>query len=388
MAVTGSRDAGRVHRRSTAQVRVLWLIKGLGRGGAEQLLLSSLAYLDRQRVEVSVAYLVPEKDALAAAFRARGVAVTCLGTDAAWPVRLRRLVRDEHINVAHTHAPYAAAFARVALTGMRGVELVHTEHGPWDHYHRATYWANLLTYGRNRLAFAVSDYVRDSMVRPRGLRWMRMPPVETLYHGLDTAATREVRADPAAIHHELGIPPDARVVGTVANFRAQKRYPVLLEAAARVCRDHPGARFVLVGDGPLLAEMQEFSRRLGLDGKVVFAGRRDDALEVMQAFDVFVLPSAYEGLPIALVEAMTLQRPVVVTRVGGISELVREEDGLMVEVDDPDGLAAALLKVLGDDELRADLARRAAERADAFDLRHAVARQQRLYLKLQARRQR
>jgi glycosyltransferase involved in cell wall biosynthesis len=366
-------------------VRVLWLIKGLGRGGAEQLLLGSLRYLHRERITVSVAYLVREKDALVKEFHAHNIPVHCLGTDAAWPVRLRQLVDRERIEIVHTHAPYAAAFARLALVGRRGIDLVHTEHGPWDRYHRGTYWANLLTYGANRLSFAVSDYVRESIQRPMPLRWQRMPPVETLYHGLDTEATRAVEANTDALRTELGIPADAPVIGIVANFRPQKRYPVLLDAAVEVTRAIPEARFLLVGEGPMLQEMRERAAELDLAAHVIFAGRRDDALEVMQLFDLFVLPSAYEGLPIALVEAMTLRRPVVVTRVGGISELVREQDGKLVDVDDPAGLAEALVTLLRDDALRLDLSERAAERADAFDLRHAVERQERLYLALRER---
>jgi glycosyltransferase involved in cell wall biosynthesis len=363
------------------EVRVLWLIKGLGRGGAEQLLVSSLASLDRDRIAVEVAYLVAEKDALVEEFAAADVPVHCLGTDAGWPLRLRALVQQHRIDIVHTHAPYAAAFARPILAGT-GTAVVHTEHGPWDRYRRGTYWANLLTYGANRYAFAVSDYVRDSIERPKALRWLRMPPVETLYHGLDTTATRATTAEVGDLRTSLGIAPDAPLIGTVANFRAQKRYDVLLRAATRVAASRPEVRFLLVGDGPLLDEMQSLAAELRLNATVIFAGRRDDALAVMQCLDVFVLASAYEGLPIALVEAMTLHRPVVVTRVGGISELVREEDGLMVDVDDPAALAAAIERLIDDPELRADYAERAAKRADAFDLRHAVERQQRLYLKL------
>src|SRR5207244_11709205 len=112
------------------------------------------------------------------------------------------------------------------------------------------------------------------------------------------------------------------VVGTVANFRPQKRLDVLVRAAALVRSELADVRFVLVGQGPLEPEIRELARALGVDDTVVFAGFRDDAPRVMKAFDVFVLASSYEGLSIAMLEAMTLERPMVLTDVGGIREVI------------------------------------------------------------------
>ena len=148
---------------------------------------------------------------------------------------------------------------------------------------------------------------------------------------------------------ELGIPEHAPVVGNVANFKAAKDHPTLLQAAARVRERVPEVRFLLIGQGPLEPETRRLAADLGLDGTVVFTGFRTDAHRLLAALDVFTLSSTYEGLPIALIEAMALGRPAVVTRVGGVPEVLHDgAQGLLVPPRDPAALADGLLRLLGD----------------------------------------
>ena len=141
-------------------------------------------------------------------------------------------------------------------------------------------------------------------------------PVETLYHGIDPASV-ESWTERGGVREELGIPADAPVVGTVANFKAHKRLDLLLCVADRVRRDVPDVRFVVVGTGALEADIREMARSLGMEDTVVFTGFREDAPRIASTFDVFALTSDHEGLPIALIEALALGKPVVVTDVGG-----------------------------------------------------------------------
>jgi glycosyltransferase involved in cell wall biosynthesis len=362
-------------------MNVLILIKGLGRGGAEQLLVSAARYVDSSRFEYGVAYLLPWKDALVGELKETGLPVHCLdgAKGPMWIGRLREFVHKHRIDLVHSHSPYAAVGARVGLGGRSGPRLVYTEHGVWDFYRPAIYWGNLLTFPRNDHVFAVSDYARTSIRYPNPLRFLRMPPIETLYHGLDPSVVRRWGSS-EGVRQELGIGENVPIVGTVANFRPQKRHGLLLRAAAIVRRASPDVRFVLVGGGPLETKARREAKDLGLDGTVVFAGRRDDAPRVAAAFDVFVLPSGWEGLPIALLEAMALGRPVVVTRVAGSSEVVQHErNGLVVPPDDPPALAQGILSLLGDRHLRDRLGREARSRAADFDIRSAVRREEEVY---------
>lgn len=174
-------------------------------------------------------------------------------------------------------------------------------------------------------------------------------------------------------------------MGTVANFKEHKGLQYLLRSAVLVRAAVPDVRVVLVGRGPLEGELRRMTRELGLDGAVVFAGFREDAPQVAGTFDVFVLPSLHEGLAIALIEAMALGRPAVVTSAGGLPEVLEHgREGFMVSPRDPRALADALVALLRDTALRERFGQAARERAAAFDIRTAVRRMEEVYEELLA----
>jgi glycosyltransferase involved in cell wall biosynthesis len=261
--------------------------------------------------------------------------------------------------------------------------IVYTEHNLWERYHRATYWGNLLTYPRNDHVFAVSNHVRDSVVYPKPFSILSMPAIETLYHGPDPEDLAAVSRQPVDAREELGIPKDAPVVGTVANLKPHKGHEQLLRAAVEVRRSVPDARFVLVGQGPIERRLRDRTRVLGIEDAVIFTGYREDALQVMQMFDVFVLSSVQEGLAIALIEAMALGKPAVVTRVGGLPEVVEDgEEGFVVPPSDPRALARAIIAVLQDRALSDSFSVAARRRADTFKIENAVRRIEDVYAEL------
>jgi glycosyltransferase involved in cell wall biosynthesis len=358
---------------------VLFLIKGLGRGGAEQLLAASAPYLDRSSFRYVVAYLLPHKDALVGTVREAGVEVRCLREQArtGWVRPLKDLVRDREVRIVHSHSPRPASRVRVALSVVRHV---YTEHNVWGRYHPATYWANRLTFPRNDHAFAVSEEVRRSM-RPRA---GSAPSVETLHHGLDPEA-RATWGSPDGVRDELGIPVGVPLVGTVGNLTAKKAHAMFLEAVGLARRTIPSLRAVVVGRGPLESVLRRRAGELGLQDAVIFAGYREDAPRVASAFDVFVLSSRHEGLPVSLLEAMSTERPVVATSVGGVPEVVRDgREGILVPPGDAAALAAGIARLVGDGELRRRLGSAAGARAAAFDIRRAVRRQEEVYRSLLA----
>jgi glycosyltransferase involved in cell wall biosynthesis len=358
--------------------RVLLLIKGLGRGGAEQLLANAIPHLDRSVYSFEVAYLLPDRDELVAELEAMDLRVTCLhgARGAGWLARLRALVSEREIDLVHAHSPYAAVGARLALP--RNLPFAYTEHNVWQRYHPATRTANMITFPRNDHVFAVSGEVRRSIGYPHWLRFRRMPRVETLYHGPgilpapNGQAAREVR-------HELGVPTRAPLVGTVANFKPFKGHDNLLHAATIVRQTLPDARFVVVGQGQLEEEVRTLANDLELEDTVTFTGYRPDAAAIMAALDVFALPSRYEGLPIALLEAMSLGIPSVATRVGGVPEVIADGAGVLVPPQDPRALADAIVSLLNDPGRRREISDAGRRRAARFDIRTAAARMQEVY---------
>jgi len=153
---------------------------------------------------------------------------------------------------------------------------------------------------------------------------------------------------------QLGLPVEAPLIGTVGRLHPQKGQRYLLEALPPVLRRIPDLHVLLVGDGPTRGELEALTRRLGLHGRVHFLGFRQDVPELVALLDVFVLPSVWEGLPLSLLEALALARPVVATATDGILEVIEDGDcGLVVPTKDPEALARAIVRLLGDrDEAR------------------------------------
>ncbi len=366
-------------------LRVLWLCKGLGAGGMERLLVNHARMGDRSTFHYEVAYLVPAKDQLVPELEALGVPCTCLDAssdvDVAWYARLRALVADHRIDIVHAHSPAAAVGARLACrTLRRRPTVVYTEHNSWEVYRWPTRLANLLTYPLDDAQLAVSQAAFDSV--PGRLRRR----LEVLAHGIDLDEVRAQRVAREEVRKELEVGDDELLVGTVANFRPEKNYEGLLRVADAVTHEG-GVVVVSVGSGPLEAELRALHASLGLGDRFRFLGHRRDAVRVMSGFDLFVMSSHMEGLPVAFMEARALGLPVVVTAVGGLAEQVHDGlDGLAVPPGDDDALAGAIERVLGDPALRARLASESAAAASAFDAARSVASIEALYRKVAQRR--
>jgi glycosyltransferase involved in cell wall biosynthesis len=354
----------------------LWLIKGLGPGGAEHLLVAAAAAHDRERFTIEVAYLLPWKDHLVPALDALGVPSTCLRVrderDLRWVTRLRRRLVTDPVDVVHAHSPYAAAFARVAVRSLpRSVRprMITTEHNPWTTFKAPTRVANAWTARLDDATFAVSAETLDSMsprVRERA---------EVLVHGIDTASVRSLLSQRAAVRAELGVADDVFLVGTVANYHPKKDWPNLLRAARAVADRGLPIRFCAVGQGPLEAQVQALHHELGLEDVVILTGYRADAVRLMAGCDAFALASKWEGLPVALMEASALGLPIVATDVGGIPDAFRSGvDALLVPSGNPQTLAEAIIGIESDPAWRRHLGQGSARKASSFDAARAVRR--------------
>jgi glycosyltransferase involved in cell wall biosynthesis len=387
--VATSRPAPDAHHSPTDDadpIRVLWLVKGFGPGGAERLLTLMARGRDRSRFQVRAAYLLPHKVALVPELEAEGVPVSCVGRsrliDPRWLVTLRRSLVEEPVDVVHAHSPVAAVGARLVVRSLprrRRPRMVTTDHSLWDGHVRSTRWVDAASWRLDDAHVAVSEAVHASL--PPGLR----SRAEVVLHGIDARQVQADGGDRAAVRAELGLDADALVVGTVANMRPVKGYPDLLEAARQVLAKLPDVRFVTIGQGPQEAEVRALHARIGLGNGVQLLGHRRDAVRVMGACDVFCLASHHEGLPVALMEALALGLPVVATGVGGITEVVTDGcEGLLVDPGRPGDLAAALIDVLTDGERREAMAARARQRGQALSVEPAVRRNEAIYEALRA----
>lgn len=347
-------------------VRPLWLIKGLGAGGAEQLLLTQakrrppdiepiVATVRRDRAHLRQAFLdarIPLRD-LAGRHRTT------------WVINLWRLVGEESIDLIHVHSPALAPVARI-IGAIRRVPVLYTEHNRWAQYHPLTRWANRLTYPLDARQFAVSEGVRASIDR------MLRRKVEVLHHGIDLSDRPEA-SQTDRVREELGLSREEFVVVVVANLREEKAPFTFLEAVE--CYEAPcPTRFVWIGQGPLEEAFRQRIRDRGLESRVSYLGYRSDVPAVLSTASVFTLSSDHEGLPVAVMEALSAGLPIVATAVGGLPEVVSREPraGLLVPPREPEQLARAWESVASDRQLWRALSDGARSRAHDFDAQRFV----------------
>jgi glycosyltransferase involved in cell wall biosynthesis len=387
---SGSQRSGRMSRVTDGtdeRPRVLWLIKGLGPGGAENLLASSAEVVDQTHFTYAVAYLRADKDHLVARLAGHGVPARLLTRGAlgrlTWPLRLRSLMVQA--DIVHAHSPLPAGVARLLAKSIRPSRrpvLVSTEHNEWSSFAASTRRLNALTSGLDHHRFAVSERVRRSM-SPRVAQ-----RTEVLVHGIVAPAGGQVGVVNASarLRSELQLDREAVLAITVANFRKEKDYPNLLRAARRAVDEVPQLHLAVVGQGPLRDEVHRLHGDLDLEGRVHLLGQRDDVRELLAGADLFVLGSAHEGLPVAIMEAMAAGLPIVATDVGGVADAVPTGVcGLVVPPRSPDALAEAIVTLARNPELRQRMSVSARERSADFDITTAVSRQEEVYAQLVVR---
>ena len=358
-------------------LRVLLVIKCLGYGGAERLLVDMAATVDRGRFNCEVAYVQRDQNALVPAIRAGGTPVHSLGAahnaDLRWLVVLRRLLVAGRYDVIHFHLPYAAALGQLVVASLpRSARpgVVYTEHSLWDRAKLANRVVLRGSMRRSERVVAVSRASYDALPPPLQRR------STIVVHGVDLSASDSLIARRselrALVRAELGVDPDELLFMTVANLRPEKGYDVLLEATKAIIDSGLPIRLAAVGRGPLREELHARHVELGLGDRFQFLGQRDDVLQLLAGADAFVLASRHEGLPVALMEATSVGLPVVASRVGGIPQVLEEEvDALLVPTGDPDLLAQAMKRLASDPELRDRLGRRAKLRSSTFDIAEA-----------------
>jgi glycosyltransferase involved in cell wall biosynthesis len=332
------------------RIRITYLIGSLDVGGAERQLVRLVNSLDPERFEPRIVTMFAEGP-LEHDLRA-GVRVTHLSLQSlaagrrpgqrGWFVlgirlllRLYRHLRAERLDVLHAYLPAAyvmgalcgwAARIPVVVAGRRGLTSYHV--------YEQRRWRMLARLANRIMAAQVcnSEAVRRFAIEREGLRPDRTVVIP---NGIDAS-----EGPPPALEPSWEAPVKAAMI---ANFAPYKGHPTLLEAVRRVIAVHPDFRLVLFGDGRERASLERLGDQLGLDGSVVFAGRRPDAASFLPGFDFLLLASTQEGFPNAVMEAMTSGIPPVATAVGGVPELVEDRvEGLLVPPSDPGRMAEAI----------------------------------------------
>ena len=351
-----------------APIRVFHVTGCLEIGGQEKLLVEFAGHADRRRFALHFVSL-EKRGALACDIEAEGWPVTALDVPPGlWPslvLRLARLFRRGQADVVHTHNERPLIYAAPAARLARASCVVHTRHGRGvRNTRRQDFLARLA-------ARAVDHYVcvsEDSaeLTVTQGIPRRR---VEVLHNGIDTR------------RFEFRGPSVGGPAVVVARLAAEKDVATLLHATALVIRQWPSFRLAIAGDGPCMPELRQLTSELGIGAHVQFLGMMRDVPALLANAGLFVLSSVSEGVPLTLLEAMACGLPVVATRVGGIPEVVVDaETGTLVQPGDPVALAAAIVRLVADDERSRQMGaagRRRVERL--FEIRQMVAAYERMY---------
>jgi glycosyltransferase involved in cell wall biosynthesis len=348
--------------------------------GVKRLFSWMIPRFDRQRFNVSLVSL-RKKDLSEETLEGLGVDIAYLERSKFDPLTLPamlRIVDRKQIDVLHLHGYGATTFGRVA-GALRGIPTIVHEHAnltdtPW--FQKV---ADRLLEPATDIALAVSRSTADFVINARLIPASK---VKVVYLGvpLEEFSRPRTTEEIADARRELGIAPDQFAVGTITRLHDSKGNSYFVDAAAEVLRERPSTRFFLVGEGPLLGDLQAQAAALGLGDRFVFAGFRREVAGTLSAFDLSVFPSLWEGTPITAFEALAMGKPIVATDADGLLDiLTHDSDALIVPKRNAAALAAQIVWLIDRPGERARLSAAARISGRQYDIDLFVRKMERLY---------
>ena len=363
-------------------ISILYLIYGFRVGGAERHLLDLCKGLDRQKFRPEIIYFHRDEQILpefrkanipCSIFPVKGGELTLMEM---W--RLSRTIKKIAPDIVHVHLFHASRFGAMAayLAGVK--RIVRTKHnvsepgirlGKKDRIWRALH--KIILTRTVAVSRAIAAEIRTPYVIYNGIDTDYFDPKAVEPNGrLAWVRSFEVKGRP--------------IIGIAARLTRQKGHRFLLRAFAELLLRHPEAQMLIAGDGEEREALENLAAELDISGNVCFLGSINNVREFLSILDVFAHPSIFEGLGIAVIEAMSMELPIVATKVDGLVELISDGiEGVLVEPGDPTALARTMNRILEDHELRQTMGRNARRRAvNQFSLKTMIDKYEELYLDL------
>jgi glycosyltransferase involved in cell wall biosynthesis len=323
--------------------------------GVGRYLLNTLPKVDRKCFKM-ILVILGDTASLKTAFKKKGLKLIQLNRKKFDPFTLFdfvKLIRAERIDILHLHQYGSSNFGRIAgkITGVPNI--LHA-HGPALNYPPYQWIADRLLAKHTHFTIAVSEATKVDCAKNRAINPKR---ILVLPNGIPREDFEPLPPEKCpALKRHWDIPLDSPVVGTITRFHKEKGNDYLLVAAAEVLQVIPNARFLLVGDGPLLERSKKLVQGLGIERNVIFTGFQKDVANMLTLFDIMVIASTAEGYPQVLMEAMAVGRAVIATRVGGIKEiLINGATGLLVPPRDSHLLSRKIIYLLKNEQERIHL---------------------------------
>jgi len=360
---------------------VLHVVAGFGIGGAEWVAANLLRTLDPEQFDVrAISLRGPFGGDIEETLAQDGIPVWYMGKERGFdPLVLARVARImEHFRpqVVHTHT-YALHYALPYMLCRRIPAMVHTVHNlaerEMDKW--SGRWVRWIAFRRGVVPVAIAREVADSIRRVYGIDDFPLIP-----NGIQVDTFRGPSIDRERWRNKERFAPTDVLFVCVAGLRPQKNPALLLEAFHRGPASDPRALLLFVGRGALKSELERQIGASGLQERVHLLGLRSDIAEILNAADVFVLSSDYEGSPLVVLEAMAAGKPMISTAVGGVPELVEGGCGLLVPSGDAQALSKAMRYMLESPKARKSMGEASARRAvERFDLRVMTEAYENLY---------
>ena len=298
------------------------------------LLQETLKKHDQDKFEFHYIYFLPWKNQMASGIEAQGGKVVLMPSTNNVNIMLKvfriiKYIKRNNIELIHCHLPWAGFAGRI-IHMMTNVPVFYSEHNKQERYHFITRFLNKLSFNKQSRVIAVSEDVAESIkknIKPK-------VPVQTILNGVNTENFIRNADSGRQKREEYQISQDCVLIGTIAVFRFQKRLKEWIEVFKAVHDIHPNIKGCIIGDGILKNEIMAHLKTCGMENHIIFPGLQTDVMPWLSAIDIFMMTSQFEGLPIAMLEAMSMQCAIVTTDAGGIKEVVRNGiDGFVEPVE-------------------------------------------------------
>jgi L-malate glycosyltransferase len=361
------------------KIRVLHIIKSLGRGGAEMLLPETLKYHNKFEFEFHYIYFLPWKNQMVESIETNGGRVVCIKASNNFEIfqkipTLIQFIRQNNIQIVHCHLPWAGIAGRIA-SSIAGIPVIYTEHNNFFRYHILTRVASRVTMPLNSLNIPVSGDAEEALKR-----FTSPSKVKLILNGVDTVSFKR-NNNINNLRQELGIPENHIIITTAAVFREQKRLDNFIKVAEGISSKFNNVSFIMVGDGPEKNKIMNLAHLLLAKEKIYFVGLQQDVKPYFNITDIYLMTSDFEGLPIALLEAMSMECAVVATSVGGIPEvIIHDQSGMLSKSGDVNSLEKNVTLLIENPIKRTEIATKARERImDHFSMKNMVQELEKVY---------
>ena len=290
--------------------------------------------------------------------------------------QLKRIIDQGDYDIIHCHTPMGAALTRLAARRARkkGCKVIYTAHG-FHFYNGAPLKNWLIYYPIERLLSHLTDVIvtinKEDYERAKSFKSRRVEYIPGV--GIDTEKFKPGCADKSKKRTELGLNDEDFILLSVGELIERKNHKLVLDSLALINDDHghnnDKLKYVICGSGPLRENLERYAEAVGVNDRVIFLGYRQDINEICCAADIFVFMSKHEGLPVALLEAMSSGLPVICSRIRGSIDLITDEvNGLCID-NDPEKLASAIVRMRDDAVLRKSFIEKSRQIAKEFDIR-------------------